>query len=239
MQAVIPAAGRGTRLGSLTDDKPKPLVEVAGKPLLTRCLERLVTAGATELIVVVGYRGDQIVRRYGDSFDGVPVSYARQGSPEGMAHALSAARDRVDGPFMVMDGDSVVRAEIERCVERQREAEVVGTTLLERVSQTKAREKALCRTNDRNEIVSIENKPDDPPSECRVASSFHTFTPAVFRACDLLGRSPRGEYELSDAMGVLVRARRTLVGVDCNGWVLNVNTPAERDEAERRLRGSE
>ncbi|WP_101298220.1 sugar phosphate nucleotidyltransferase [Halegenticoccus soli] len=236
MQAVVPAAGRGTRLGSLTDDKPKPLVEVAGKPLLTRCFERLVAAGATELIVVVGYRGERIVGRYGESFDGVPVSYARQASPEGMAHALSTARDRVDGPFMVMDGDSVVRADVERCIERQREDGVDGTTLLERVSPARAREKAICRTDERGEVVAIENKPENPPDRPRVASAFHTFTPAVFDACDLLRRSPRGEYELADAMGVLVRARHTLVGVDCDGWVANVNTPADRDEAERRLR---
>ncbi|MDY6764289.1 MAG: sugar phosphate nucleotidyltransferase, partial [Halobacteria archaeon] len=56
MKAVVLAAGKGTRLRPLTDDKPKGLVEVNGKPILTYCFEQLVDLGADELIVVVGYR---------------------------------------------------------------------------------------------------------------------------------------------------------------------------------------
>lgn len=151
MQAVVPAAGEGTRLRPLTADRPKPLVEVAGRPILDRCFERLVAAGATELIAVIGYRGEQIVDRYGEAFDGVPVRYARQERPDGMADALLAAREFVDGPFAVMDGDSVVCADdaIGRCVERQRQSDVDATTLVERVGPDRAREKAVCRTDER------------------------------------------------------------------------------------------
>lgn len=238
MQAVVPAAGRGSRLRPLTDDRPKPLVEVAGEPLLSRVLRRLREAGLSEAVVVVGYRGDLIRERYGDEFEGLPLRYAEQPSPEGMADALLAARPLVDGQFAVMDGDSVVTADaaVERCLERQRDPDVDATTLVEAVSPERAREKAVCRTDDANHVVGVENKPEDPPDPAYVASAFHTFSPAAFDACALLERSPRGEYELADAMGVLVRARRRLVAVEADGWVANVNTPAERDEAERRLR---
>jgi glucose-1-phosphate thymidylyltransferase len=235
VQAVVPAAGEGTRLRPLTADKPKPLVEVDGTPILAHCLERLASLGVSDVVVVVGYRGEQIRDRFGDSFDGVPLRYARQASPDGMADAVLAARDHVDGPFVVMDGDSVVEADASRCLDRQRDPDVDATTLVEAVPPSRAREKAVCRL-DGDRVAAIENKPDDPADPSYVASAVHTFTPAVFDACDLLRRSPRGEYELADAIGVLARARRRVVAVECDGWVGNVNTPEERDAVERRLR---
>jgi glucose-1-phosphate thymidylyltransferase len=234
VQAVVPAAGEGSRLRPLTADTPKPLVEVAGKPLLEHCLERLCAVDVSEIVVVVGYRGDQIRARYGDSFDGVPLRYARQSSPEGMADALLAARRYVDQPFVVMDGDSVVEADLSRCLARQRDGDVDATTLVEAVPPARAREKAVCRLSE-GRVAAIENKPDDPPDPSFVASAVHTFTPEVFDVCELLRRSPRGEYELADALGVLVRARHRVAAVECEGWVGNVNTPEERDAVERRL----
>ncbi len=61
MQAVILAAGEGTRLRPLTDDTPKGMVEVAGKPILTHCLEQVVELGADEIVIVVGYRKQDII----------------------------------------------------------------------------------------------------------------------------------------------------------------------------------
>ena len=69
MQAVVLAAGEGTRLRPLTENKPKGMVEVEGKPILTHCLEQLVSLGADELVVVVGYRKEDIISHYGDEFD--------------------------------------------------------------------------------------------------------------------------------------------------------------------------
>ena len=66
MQAVVLAAGEGTRLRPLTEDKPKGMVEVAGKPILTHCFERLVELGADELLVVVGYKKQAIINHFED-----------------------------------------------------------------------------------------------------------------------------------------------------------------------------
>ena len=71
MDAVIPTAGRGSRLGELTDDRPKGLVDVAGRPLLAHVFETAVEAGADQLVAVVGYEAAQIVDRFGDAFEGV------------------------------------------------------------------------------------------------------------------------------------------------------------------------
>jgi len=73
MDAVILAAGQGTRLRPLTDDKPKGMVEVAGAPILTHCFDQLIELGADELYVVVGYKKQHIINHYEDEYNGVPI----------------------------------------------------------------------------------------------------------------------------------------------------------------------
>ncbi|KPN32337.1 UTP--glucose-1-phosphate uridylyltransferase AglF [Halolamina pelagica] len=84
MKAVVLAAGEGTRLRPLTEDKPKGMVEVDGKPILTHCFEQLVELGADELVVVVGYLKQNIIEHYGDEFEGcrlrTPTSVNKKGS---------------------------------------------------------------------------------------------------------------------------------------------------------------
>ncbi|TKX48499.1 sugar nucleotidyltransferase [Halorubrum sp. SD690R] len=77
MDAVIPAVGRGSRLGELTADRPKGLVEVAGRPLLAHVFETAVEAGADELVVIVGYEAGQIIDRFGHAFEGIPITASR------------------------------------------------------------------------------------------------------------------------------------------------------------------
>lgn len=238
MDAVVLAAGEGTRLRPLTADRPKALVEVAGKPLLTYCLDQLVELGADRLVVVVGYEGRRIVERYGDSFAGVPITCAWQHEREGMAHALLAAREHVDGDFIVRDGDSITRGSLARLPALQRREGIDGTLLLQEVSAERATEKMVCRLNDAGELTAFENKPDDPPDPSHVAASLQTFSPAIFDACEATERSPRGEFELPEAIGRFLAAGNTVRGVVNDGWNANVNTPEERNGVERQLRKS-
>ncbi|HKJ59839.1 MAG TPA: sugar phosphate nucleotidyltransferase, partial [Halobacteriales archaeon] len=112
MKAVVLAAGEGTRLRPLTEDKPKAMVEVAGVPLLTHCFDQLLALGADELIVVVGYLKERIISHYGDSYDGVPITYTHQREQDGLAHALLTVEEHVDDDFMLILGDNVFRANL-------------------------------------------------------------------------------------------------------------------------------
>jgi glucose-1-phosphate thymidylyltransferase len=218
----------------LTADEPKGLVDVAGKPILSHCFDALLDAGADELVVVVGYLGDRIVEYYGDEYRGTPVRYAEQDEPRGLADAVLAAEPVVDGPFMLMDGDNIVQADnLSTLVRRQRTGDVSGTLLLEEVSREQAKGEGVCRVED-GEVVEIVEKPDDPPSRLVVAG-FHTFDEQIFDACRLVEPSDRGEYELSDAIDMLITGQHTIAGVPIDGWRLNLNTPDDVDAAERRL----
>lgn len=227
MKGVVLAAGEGTRLRPLTAETPKALLDVGGRPILTRCFEQLVDLGVTELIVVVGYEGERIRERYGESFSGVPISYARQAKREGMAHALLAAADSLDEPFVLMDGDGVVSCDLQRLVERQRESEVDGTILVDSIPASAAREKMVCVLDEHDALVGWENKPENPPDPSLVAASVQTATPKLLDACRRVERSPRGEFEMSDAIGARLADGAHIVGVRCDGWMVNVNTPAD------------
>lgn len=107
MKAMILAAGRGERLRPLTDSLPKPLLKAGGKPLIVHTIERLVQAGFTDLVINLGYRGDQIKAALGNgSVWGARIVYSRESETAfdtggGIFHALPHLSD----PFLVVNGD--------------------------------------------------------------------------------------------------------------------------------------
>jgi len=234
MKAVVLAAGEGTRLRPLTEDKPKALVEVDGRPILGHCFDRLIELDAEELLVVVGYQKQKIIEFYGDTYEGVPITYCHQREPLGIAHALLTAEEHIDDDFMMMLGDNVFEANLADVVNRQQEDRADAAFLVEEVPWEEASRYGVCDTNDYGEIVDVVEKPDDPPSNL-VMTGFYTFTPAIFHACHLVQPSDRGEYEVSDAIDLLIKSGRTIDAIRMEGWRIDVGYPEDRDEAERRL----
>ncbi|QLG28689.1 sugar nucleotidyltransferase [Halorarum halophilum] len=236
MQAVVLAAGEGTRLRPLTEDKPKGMVEVAGQPILTHCFDQLVDLGASELIVVVGYLKETIISHYGDEYEGIPITYAHQREQKGLAHALLTVEEHIDDDFMLILGDNIFQANLEDVVQRQQEDRADAAFLVEEVPWEEAGRYGVCDTNKYGEIVDVIEKPEDPPSNL-VMTGFYTFTPAIFHACHLVQPSNRNEYEISDAVGLLIASGRTIDAIALDGWRMDIGYPEDRDEAERRLTG--
>ncbi|WP_144903886.1 UTP--glucose-1-phosphate uridylyltransferase AglF [Halobellus captivus] len=236
MQAVILAAGKGTRLRPLTEDKPKALVEVNNKPLVEHVFDDLINLNAEEFVVVVGYLKEKIMERYGDEYRGVPITYAHQREQNGLAHALLTAEPYVDDDFMLMLGDNIFRGNLGDVVNRQREDRADAAFLVEEVPMEEASRYGVCNTNKYGEITEVLEKPDDPPSNL-VMTGFYTFTPAIFHACHLVQPSDRGEYELPDAIDLLIQSGRTIDAIRLDGWRIDVGYPEDRERAEERLNG--
>ncbi|PGF17144.1 UTP--glucose-1-phosphate uridylyltransferase [Natrinema sp. CBA1119] len=234
MKAVVLAAGEGTRLRPLTEDKPKGMVEIDGDPILTHCFDRLASLGADELIVVVGYLKERIIDHYGDEYRGIPITYCHQREQQGLAHALLSVEEHIDDDFMLMLGDNVFEANLEDVVRRQREDRADAAFLVEEVPWDEADRYGVCDTNKFGEITDVVEKPDDPPSNL-VMTGFYTFTPAIFHACHLVQPSNRGEYEISEAIDLLIQSGRTIDAIGLEGWRIDVGYPEDRDEAEERL----
>jgi len=234
MKAVVLAAGEGTRLRPLTEDKPKGMVEVDGKPILTHCFEQLAELGAEEFVVVVGYRKQDIISHYGDEYEGIPITYTHQREQKGLAHALLTTEDHIDDDFVLILGDNVFQANLEDVVNRQRENRADAAFLVEEVPHDEAGRYGVCDTNKYGEIVNVVEKPDEPPSNL-VMTGFYTFSPAIFHACHLVQPSDRDEYELSDAVDLLIESGRTIDAIRMDGWRVDVGYPEDREKAETRL----
>lgn len=116
MKVVILAAGKGTRLGDLTKDQPKPMIPLNGKPMLDYILSSLPSE-ISEIIMAVGYREDRIKARYGTNFQGRPIHY-KTVTLNGTAGALWQVKSELgDGRFLVIHGDDIhLRSELELCL---------------------------------------------------------------------------------------------------------------------------
>jgi glucose-1-phosphate thymidylyltransferase len=236
MHAVVPAAGEGTRLRPRTAEKPKPLVEVAGKPLLSYCFETVIEVGIDEAVVVVGYEGDRICERYGGSYRDLSIEYVRQPERQGLAHAVLMARSRADGEFVVLNGDNVYDGNLAAVVDAHRAGDADVTIPVHEVSREAAWEGAVCVFDDASELVGLVEKPEDPPSRYAPAACY-VLPQKAFVACELVRPSARGEYELADAVDLLLDAGYAVGTVLFEGRKVNVNTETDRERAEALVAG--
>jgi glucose-1-phosphate thymidylyltransferase len=237
MIGVVPAAGEGTRLRPLTDEKPKGLVTVAGDPLLAHVFETLRASGVDELVVVVGYEADVIRSHFGTAFEDVPITYVEQDEQLGLGHAVLQARSHVDGSFVLLNGDNVVAGDLRTPIERQRRDEADAVVAVERVDRATAREVGVVSVDDER-VTGIVEKPADPPSTLATTGCY-VLPIEIFDALELLRPSERGEYELADALGVLVRAGLHVEAVPLACERVNVNEPDDVATAEAVVANSD
>jgi NDP-sugar pyrophosphorylase family protein len=120
MQAVILAAGKGTRLRPITYDIPKPMIRIAGKNLIEHNIREL-PGEIDELIIVVGYLAPQIINHFGREFEGKKIRYIKQKKLLGTGHALQLCKNILGERFLVMNGDDIYsRQDIKKCLEHER-----------------------------------------------------------------------------------------------------------------------
>ena len=188
MKAVVLAAGRGTRMKALTADCPKPMLPLAGRPMLAHQLERFAGAGVDEACIVIGYKGEMI-REYfaGNPPAGIKLSYVVQHEPNGTGSAALLAKDFVgDGPFLLTFGDIIVDSQVyTELIERGLGAEMV--LALTRVDDP-YRGGAVYVEADR--VVKIVEKPPKGTSTTNfLCAGVYLFHDRIFEALAGLGRA--------------------------------------------------
>ena len=113
MTAVIMAGGKGTRIRSINNEVPKPMIPVCGKPILEHQIARLKENGITDIILMVGYLGEVIKEYFLDGKQlGVTVSYIEEKEPLGTAGAMYLLKDRVKDDFLLLNGDIIFDIDI-------------------------------------------------------------------------------------------------------------------------------
>lgn len=126
--AVIMAGGEGRRLLPLTLDRPKPMIDIGGVPLLERQVRSMVRSGLKRIYISTNYLGHMIEEYFGDGSDfGADVHYLREGKPLGTAGALSLLPDPPEGPLLVINGDVLTTSDFGRLLDYHVETEAFAT----------------------------------------------------------------------------------------------------------------
>lgn len=215
MQAVILAAGKGTRLQPLTLTRTKAMVPVAGKPLVQRVLETILPVGITELVLVVSPE-DQEIRACFSACIGLdgPVHFVEQPVRLGMANALSLAAPYIHGPFILSACDNLTSTtHIADLVAAHRARKAVATLSLMPVDLEQVSKTGVV-VWDGMFVRRIVEKPRPEETPSTISSlPLYVFEPDLLDDLPYVQPSPRGEYELQDAIQRLIDRSGRVTGV--------------------------
>ncbi len=233
MKALIPAAGLGTRLRPLTYARPKPVLRVAGVPIICRALRTLMDAGIQDVGIVVSDLTRSFIASAVEGIEGVNITYIHQSEMLGLGHAVKVARDWVaDSDVCVYLGDNLFGQGISGFVQTFRERGADAVLGLVEVPDPSAFGVAVLGEDGR--ITALVEKPAQPPSNLAVAGVY-CFSPAIFDVLETLRPSARGEYEITDAIAALIAEGRLVLGERVQGWWKDTGKPADLLDANRLL----
>jgi NDP-sugar pyrophosphorylase family protein len=225
---VILAAGRGRRMGALSDTYPKPILPVGNLPLIGHHLQFLASLGITDVIVVVGYQRDRIVSVVDEiGTSGTRVRFVDQEHALGSAHALARVRPLVRGSFVVLLGDYFFRlSNPYRVIERVHAGEGVIAAKREADPRLVA-EACVLKLDPAGQLLGIVEKPAVPGDGLKGCGVYGW--PAAF--FDALGRTPRtalrDEYEITVAIELYVQSGRRVFGEEIVLWDANMTRPED------------
>lgn len=204
MKGIILHGGHGTRLRPLTHTGPKQLLPIANKPMSQYCLESLVGAGISDIAIVIGGTGSNKVQEYygnGEKF-GAKITYVNQDYPRGIAHAIQLCRSFIgDDRFVVFLGDNILKKNIIEYVSEFEQSDVSASILLCEVNNPT--QFGIADVKD-GMIKKIMEKPKSPPTNLAV-TGIYLLTPKIFDIIDRLKPSWRNEYEITDALQMLLQ----------------------------------
>lgn len=231
MQVVVLTAGLGTRLRPHTFSKPKPLVNVAGKPMLAHVLDSLPPLVIDELVFVTGYLGNQIQEFVTKEYN-YRTQFIEQSELRGQAHAIHLTRDVVDGPVLIVFGDGIFKSDLSQLNRPTHH----GVIYVQEVEDP--RRFGVAVTDGDGCINQLIEKPDTPVSNLAVIGVYYLpDSRKLFDAIDHViehNIQTKNEYYLADALQVMInngecfKTERVSVWKDCG-------TPAALLDTNRYL----
>ena len=212
MKAVILAAGEGNRMRPLTSNRPKVMLPIANKPILEHLLVEAKEAGIKEFIFIVGYCDEQVRNYFGKGEKwGVTIAYSEQRKQLGTADAIRMVAGMVDGSFLVINGDVVVsRKDIRRLLKN-------GRNTMSVIEVKDPRGLGMVELSE-DRVVNIYEKTQKPPT-LMANAGLYLFNQEIFEAVSQTEKSPRGEYEITDSLQLLMDTKEGLHYQEIKSWL--------------------
>jgi dTDP-glucose pyrophosphorylase len=202
-RAVLLAAGKGTRMGAITEEMPKPLLPVRGKPLMEHVMEQLAEAGIRRFLIVVGFQGEQIERHFAKWK--LPAEFRLQEPVNGTGSAARLAKEFTGGePFLLSFGDCLCSAaEYVRCLGILRDNPATAAVLAAKDVADPYLGAAIYEQD--GCVTRIIEKPPKGSSATGWGSAgFYGFRPVIFEYLEKLTPSVRNEYEITSAFEMML-----------------------------------
>ena len=225
-KAVLLAAGRGTRMRELTNEIPKPMIEVRGRPILQHIVEGLHVAGSTDFLIIVGWRADVVRDFFGDGARfGVRVFYETQIVQDGTGKVVELARDFAgNDAFILSYGDILVNPEnYLQLASLGHDTEAIISV---KHAPGEIAKGGAVFVNERFEMTDLREKPQPgEPTSPWYNAGIYSFRPSIFEFTAKLERSPRGEFELTDAVRNLALSGKKVQALELAGDWADVRDP--------------
>lgn len=214
MQVIIPLAGKGTRLRPHTHLVPKPMLKVAGRPVMDWVMDRLEGLDVTELIFITGHL-KEVVEAYARDRYGIPCRFIEQKVQDGTAGAINLARPHVTGPVLIVFVDTVFEADL-TLINRTEADGIIWAKEVEDYQRF-----GVVVTDADGFMTQIVEKPSTPISKlANIGLYFIRDVAALWAGIDAVLAAPanRGEYYLTDAFQRMIENGRRILAAEVGGW---------------------
>lgn len=202
MKVIIPLAGFGTRLRPHTYSRPKPLINVAGKPVLGHLLDRLKGLPIDEYVFIVGYLGEQIEAYVREHYGDKPSRYFEQKELNGQSPAIYLAREAIEGPVLILFVDTIFETDLSFLADTEAEA----IAFVKQVEDP--RRFGVAVTDERGIVQRFVEKPDSMENKLAVIGMYYIRdSQALLEAIETQlreGLQTKGEYYLADAFQLMI-----------------------------------
>lgn len=238
MKALIASGGRGTRLRPITHTQNKHLIPIANKPILHYAIEGVVSAGIKQVGIVVNADCNEVQEAIGNGSKwGINITYIPQDAPLGLAHVVKIAEPFIGkDDFIFYLGDNMIVGGIKRFIQEFKKSKFNCWLTLAKVKDPERF--GVPEINNRGRIVGVEEKPKNPKSSYAVAG-IYIYDSNIFKACNNIKPSARGELEISDAHQWLIDHKYKVGYSEITGWWKDTGKPSDLLEANRLILDNE
>lgn len=224
-------------MGSITETTPKPLLPIAGTPMIERAIRDIASQGADQIIVVTGHLGTQVRGHLGDgSHFGVQIEYVHQDEQLGTGHAMRLASSMVkEEPVLLTFADILTTPENYGGFMREFARGKSAVLAAVRHVEDPWRAAAVYVDSEYNVLRIVEKPPPGTSLTHWAHAGMYCFSPAVFDYVERLKPSPRGEYEITDAVSMMLANQLPCKAFPFTRYWKDLGTPADIEEAESQF----